>query len=46
MNLRKITILGGSIAGLYLANLLEQVGIDFLIPEAEEVNISQLSASI
>lgn len=33
----KVVIVGGSVAGLALANMLEQVGIDFVVLEAGKV---------
>ncbi|KAJ7147151.1 hypothetical protein C8R43DRAFT_1012137 [Mycena crocata] len=41
----KVLIGGGSIAGLALANMLEQLGIDFLILEAYPEIASQVGAS-
>lgn len=42
----KVLIVGGSIAGLVLANMLEQVGIDFLVLEAYPEIAPQVGASI
>ncbi|KAF8146894.1 hypothetical protein K438DRAFT_1868558 [Mycena galopus ATCC 62051] len=42
----KVLIAGGSIAGLALANMLEQVGIDFLVLEAYPEIAPQVGASI
>ncbi|KAF7351053.1 Monooxygenase FAD-binding protein [Mycena sanguinolenta] len=42
----KVLIAGGSIAGLVLANMLEQVGIDFLVLEAYPEIAPQVGASI
>ncbi|KAF7351054.1 Monooxygenase FAD-binding protein [Mycena sanguinolenta] len=42
----KVLIVGGSIAGLGLANMLEQVGIDFLVLEAHPEIAPQVGASI
>jgi 2-polyprenyl-6-methoxyphenol hydroxylase-like FAD-dependent oxidoreductase len=45
MSFRAI-IVGGSVAGLTLANLLERLGIDFLMLEAHQTIAPQLGASI
>ncbi|KAJ6497585.1 FAD binding domain-containing protein [Mycena sanguinolenta] len=42
----KVLIAGGSIAGLVLANMLEQVGIDFVVLEAYPEIAPQVGASI
>ncbi|KAB2573273.1 FAD binding domain containing protein [Lasiodiplodia theobromae] len=42
----KVIIAGGSIAGLVLANMLEQLGIDFLVLEAYPEIAPQVGASI
>ncbi|GME33552.1 FAD binding domain containing protein [Neofusicoccum parvum] len=42
----KVIIAGGSIAGLVLANMLEQLGIDFLVLEAYSDIAPQVGASI
>ncbi|KAJ6465846.1 hypothetical protein C8R45DRAFT_1173528 [Mycena sanguinolenta] len=42
----KVLIAGGSIAGLVLANMLEQVGIDFLVLEAYPEIAPQVGTSI
>lgn len=42
----KIVIVGGSVAGLALANTLEQVGIDFIVLEAWRDIAPQVGASI
>ncbi|GME56852.1 Monooxygenase FAD-binding protein [Neofusicoccum parvum] len=42
----KVLIAGGSIAGLSLANMLEQLGIDFLVLEAYPEIAPQVGASI
>lgn len=42
----KIIIVGGSVAGLSLANMLEQATIDYVLLEAYEDIAPQLGASI
>lgn len=42
----KVLIAGGGIAGLVLANILEQLGIDFLVLEAYPEISPQVGASI
>jgi 2-polyprenyl-6-methoxyphenol hydroxylase-like FAD-dependent oxidoreductase len=42
----KVLIAGGSIAGLVLANMLEQLGIDFLVLEGYPEIAPQVGASI
>ena len=42
----KVLIVGGSIAGLVLANMLEQLGIDFLVLEGYPEIAPQVGASI
>lgn len=42
----KVLIAGGSIAGLVLANILEQLGVDFLVLEAYPEIAPQVGASI
>lgn len=42
----KVIIAGGSIAGLTLANMLEKVGIDFVVLEAYPEIAPQVGASI
>lgn len=42
----KVLIAGGSIAGLVLANMLQQLGIDFLVLEAYPEIAPQVGASI
>ena len=42
----KIVIVGGSITGLTLANMLERLGIDYVLLEAYENLAPQLGASI
>lgn len=42
----KVIIAGGSIAGLVLANMLEQLGIDFVVLEAYPEIAPQVGASI
>lgn len=42
----RVVIAGGSIAGLTLANMLEQVGIDFVVLEAYPDIAPQVGASI
>jgi 2-polyprenyl-6-methoxyphenol hydroxylase-like FAD-dependent oxidoreductase len=42
----KIIIVGGSVAGLALANMLEQVGIDFVVLEAGRVIDPQVGGNI
>ncbi|KAJ7656534.1 FAD binding domain-containing protein [Mycena polygramma] len=42
----KVLIVGGSIAGLVLANMLEQLGIDFLVLEGYTEIAPQVGASI
>lgn len=41
-----VVIVGGSVAGLALANILERVGIDFVILEAGKEIAPQVGASI
>lgn len=40
----RVIIIGGSIAGLTLANILEQYGIDFVVLEKHEIIAPQLGA--
>ncbi|GAW26859.1 putative fad binding domain protein [Rosellinia necatrix] len=42
----RIVIVGGGVAGLSLANMLERAGIDFVVLEAYEKIAPQLGASI
>lgn len=42
----KVIIAGGSIAGLTLANMLEKLGIDFVVLEAYKEIAPQVGASI
>ena len=42
----KVIIAGGSVAGLALANMLERVGIDFLILERHQEIAPEIGASI
>lgn len=42
----KVVIVGGSVAGLALANMLERAGIDFVILEAGREIAPQVGASI
>ncbi|KAF7555017.1 hypothetical protein G7Z17_g2516 [Cylindrodendrum hubeiense] len=42
----KVAIVGGSIAGLTLANLLDRLGIDFIVLEAYDKIAPQVGASI
>ncbi|KAM0607061.1 hypothetical protein ACHAP1_003779, partial [Verticillium nonalfalfae] len=42
----KVIIVGGSVAGLSLANMLEALGIDFILLEAHKIIAPQLGASI
>lgn len=42
----KVVIAGGSVAGLALANILEKLGIDFIVLEACPEIASQAGASI
>lgn len=42
----KVVIAGGSIAGLTLANILEKLGIDFVVLEAYHEIAPQVGASI
>ncbi len=42
----KIVIVGASVTGLSLANILERLGIDFVLLEAHEQIAPQLGASI
>jgi 2-polyprenyl-6-methoxyphenol hydroxylase-like FAD-dependent oxidoreductase len=42
----KVIIVGGSIAGLSLANMLEQFGIEFVVLEAYKEIAPQVGASI
>lgn len=42
----KLIIVGGSVAGLSLANMLEQAGLDFIILEAYKDIAPQVGASI
>ncbi|KAJ5192502.1 hypothetical protein N7449_008644 [Penicillium cf. viridicatum] len=42
----KVVIVGGSVAGLSLANMLETVNIDYVILEAHEEIAPQVGASI
>jgi 2-polyprenyl-6-methoxyphenol hydroxylase-like FAD-dependent oxidoreductase len=42
----KVLIAGGSVAGLTLANILEQIGIDFLVLEKYDEIAPDLGASI
>jgi 2-polyprenyl-6-methoxyphenol hydroxylase-like FAD-dependent oxidoreductase len=42
----KVIIVGGSIAGMALANMLERYGIDFIVLEKHSVVAPQLGASI
>ena len=42
----KVIIVGGGIAGLTLANLLERLGIDYLLCEAHEQIAPDVGASI
>lgn len=42
----KVIIVGGSVSGLALANMLERVGIDFIILEAGREMAPQVGASI
>lgn len=40
----RVIIIGGSVAGLTLANILEQYGIDFIVLEKHETIAPQLGA--
>ncbi|CCF44095.1 FAD dependent monooxygenase, partial [Colletotrichum higginsianum] len=42
----KVIIVGGSISGLSLANMLERFGIDYVLLEGHSVIAPQLGASI
>jgi 2-polyprenyl-6-methoxyphenol hydroxylase-like FAD-dependent oxidoreductase len=42
----RVVIIGGSVAGLSLANMLEQVGIDFVVLESHKQIAPQLGARI
>lgn len=42
----RVIIVGGSVAGLSLANMLEKYGIDFVVLEKHEEIAPQLGASI
>lgn len=42
----KVIIVGGSVAGMALANMLERYGIDFIVLEKHSVVAPQLGASI
>lgn len=42
----KIIVVGGSVAGLALANMLERVGIDFIVLESGTEIAPQVGASI
>lgn len=42
----KVIIVGGSIAGLALANMLERLNVDFVVLEAYKEIAPQLGASI
>ncbi|MBE3049705.1 FAD-dependent monooxygenase [Candidatus Bathyarchaeota archaeon] len=42
----KVVIVGGSVSGLTLANMLEKFGIDYILLEAHTKIVPQLGASI